>query len=229
MASNSRAASRLPGRGSPCEMIVDSSATTGAPDRSAALTGGDTSTRDDTRTIVSLAGYHPVSTPRPCPLVTLRYGLPGRTRALEVTLPRLGHVIRPVGSDRVDRTDDDDRAPGGAQADPDDRTSGPVRIGAPGVAAEDQHVRVRRLVEQHARGQPLGDLGAHADAREQVKCFADRTSQHVTGGSPAAAGLSRRRNGIARYLMTRGLQSQHGEDLRGAQARFAARPPERGH
>jgi hypothetical protein len=29
IASNSRAASRLPGRGRPCEMIVDSSATTG--------------------------------------------------------------------------------------------------------------------------------------------------------------------------------------------------------
>jgi hypothetical protein len=34
--------------------MVDSSATTGAPDRSAALTGGDTSTREDTRPIVSL-------------------------------------------------------------------------------------------------------------------------------------------------------------------------------
>src|SRR5256884_4504767 len=65
MASNSRAASRLPGRGRPCEMIVDSNATTGAPDRSAALTGGDTSTRDGTRTIVSFrtasAGKYPAT------------------------------------------------------------------------------------------------------------------------------------------------------------------------
>src|SRR5215469_14431022 len=154
MASNSRAASRLPGRGRPCEMIVDSSATTGAPDRSAALTGADTSTRDDTRTIVSLAGYHPVSTPRPCVpgpcvSVTLRYGLPARAGALEVTLPRLGHVIRRAGRDRVERTDDGHRAPGGAQADPDDRARGPVRIGSARVAPEEQHVRVRRLVEQH--------------------------------------------------------------------------------
>src|SRR5215813_14143909 len=29
--------------------------------------------------------------------------------------------------------------------------------------------------------------------------------------------------------MTRGLQGQYGEDLRGAQARFPARPPERRH
>src|SRR5580692_9117428 len=124
MASNSRAASRLPGRGRPCEMIVDSSATTGAPDRSAALTGGDTSTRDDTRTIVSLAGYHPASTPRPHVLVTLRHGLPGRAGAFQVTLPRLGYVIRRVGSDRVDRADNDHRAPCGAQASPDNRARG---------------------------------------------------------------------------------------------------------
>ena len=64
IASNSRAASRLPGRGRPCEMIVDSSATTGAPDRSAALTGGDTSTRDGTRTIVSLARHRPIRAQR---------------------------------------------------------------------------------------------------------------------------------------------------------------------
>jgi hypothetical protein len=32
---------------------VDSSATTGVPARSAALTAGDTSTREDTKTIVS--------------------------------------------------------------------------------------------------------------------------------------------------------------------------------
>src|SRR5262245_37672309 len=100
MASNSRAASRLPGRGRPCEMIVDSSATTGMPDRSAALTEGDTSTRDDTRTIVSLARYHPVSTPRPQVLFTLRYQLPGRAGTLQGPLPRLGDVIRRVGSDR---------------------------------------------------------------------------------------------------------------------------------
>src|SRR5580704_18578901 len=55
IASNSRAASRLPGRGRPCEMIVDSSATTGVPACNAALTAGDTSTRDDTGTIVSLS------------------------------------------------------------------------------------------------------------------------------------------------------------------------------
>src|SRR3984957_10730835 len=47
IASNCRAASRLPGRGRPCEMIVDSRATTGAPAASAALTLGDTSTRED--------------------------------------------------------------------------------------------------------------------------------------------------------------------------------------
>ena len=40
--SNSRAASRLRGRGSPCEMIVDSSATTGAPRSSAAETSSET-------------------------------------------------------------------------------------------------------------------------------------------------------------------------------------------
>src|SRR6516164_2733298 len=96
MASNSRAASRLPGRGRPCEMIVDSSATTGAPDRSAALTGADISTRDDTRTIVSPSGRHPAGTPQPRVSVTLRYELPRRTGAFEVTLPRLGHVIRRV-------------------------------------------------------------------------------------------------------------------------------------
>ena len=55
IASNWMAASRLPGRGRPCEMIVDSSATTGVPASSAALTAGDTSTRDDTGTIVSLS------------------------------------------------------------------------------------------------------------------------------------------------------------------------------
>src|SRR6516165_1622140 len=175
MASNSRAASRLPGRGRPCEMIVDSSATTGVPDRNAALTRADTSTRDGTRTIVSLAGYHPVGTPQARALVTLRYELTGRTGAFQVTLPRLRHVIR-AGRDLVDRTDDDHRAPGGAQANPDDRTRGPVGVGPARVAAEDQHVRVRRQVEQHARRQPLGDLGAHADAREQVKSFADRAS-----------------------------------------------------
>src|SRR6516164_7409063 len=64
IASNSRAAARLPGRGRPCEMIVDSSATTGAPARSAAPTGGDTSSRDDTGTIVSPKGRQPVGTGR---------------------------------------------------------------------------------------------------------------------------------------------------------------------
>src|SRR5580692_6570799 len=88
MASNSRAASRLPGRGRPCEMIVDSSATTGAPDRSAALTGGDTSTRDGTRTIVSLARYQPAVAPRRPILVTFRYDLPGRAGAFQGPLPR---------------------------------------------------------------------------------------------------------------------------------------------
>src|SRR6266566_1107931 len=176
MASNSRAASRLPGRGRPWEMIVDSSATTGAPDRSAALTGGDTSTRDGTRTIVSLARHQPVSTPQRPILVTLRYDLPGGAGTFQGPLPRLGDVIRRVRSDRVDRADDDHRAPGGAQADPDHRARSPVRIGAVRVASEDEHVRVRRLVEQHASGQSLGDLGAHADAREQAECLADRAS-----------------------------------------------------
>ena len=94
---------------------------------------------------------------------------------------------------------------------------------------EHQHVGVRRLVEQHARGEPLGDLGAHADAREQAQRLADRPAQHVTGGTPASARLPGRRDGIARDLMTRGFQGQHGQDLRGAQARLAARPSERGH
>ncbi len=48
IASNSHAALRLPGRGRPCEMIVDSSATTGARAASASLTAGETFTRDDT-------------------------------------------------------------------------------------------------------------------------------------------------------------------------------------
>ena len=42
-ASNDLAAARFPGRGRPCEMIVDSSATTGRPASSAARTRGDTS------------------------------------------------------------------------------------------------------------------------------------------------------------------------------------------
>ena len=41
--SNDVAAARLAGRGSPCEMIVDSSATTGRPAAIAARTAGDTS------------------------------------------------------------------------------------------------------------------------------------------------------------------------------------------
>ncbi len=41
IASNPRAASRLSGRGRPCEMIVDSSATTGVPASSAAATAGE--------------------------------------------------------------------------------------------------------------------------------------------------------------------------------------------
>ena len=40
--SNRRAATRLSGRGSPCEMIVDSSATTGVPEASASATRGAT-------------------------------------------------------------------------------------------------------------------------------------------------------------------------------------------
>src|SRR6476620_4386234 len=176
IASNSRAASRLPGRGRPCEMIVDSSATTGAPDRSAALTGGDTSTRDGTRTSVSLARYQPAGAPWRPILLTLRYDLPGRAGAFQGPLPRLRHVIRPGGSDRLDRADDDHRAPGGAQADPDHRARGPVRSGAGRVAAEDEHVRVRRLVEQHAGGQSLRDLGGHAHARKEAERLADRAS-----------------------------------------------------
>ena len=63
--SNPWAAARLPGRGKPCEMIVDSSATTGWPAASAALTRGDISTRDGTRTIVSSGGaVAPCSRPR---------------------------------------------------------------------------------------------------------------------------------------------------------------------
>jgi len=39
---------------------------------------------------------------------------------------------------------------------------------------EHQHVGIRRLVEQYARGEPFGDLGAHADAREHAQRLTDR-------------------------------------------------------
>ena len=46
------------------DLTMELSGDVGAPDRSAALTSGDTSTRDDTRTIVSLARHQPASTQR---------------------------------------------------------------------------------------------------------------------------------------------------------------------
>lgn len=59
------------------------------------------------------------------------------------------------------------------------------------VAAEHQHVGACRMVEQHARREPFGDLGADADAGIQAGRLADRPAQHVTRGAPAAAGLFR--------------------------------------
>src|SRR5216683_813506 len=150
------------------------------------------------------------------------------TWPLQGPLPRLGHVIR-VWRDRVRRADDDDRAAGGAKADPDDGTGGPVRVGSVRIAAEHQHVGVRRLVEQYSRGEPFGYLGAHADAGEQAHRLADRPAQHLTGRAPTSAGLPRRRDGIARDLVTCGLQGHHGQDLGRAQARLPACPSEGGH
>ncbi len=78
ISSNDRAAARLPGRGSPWEMIVDSSATTGRPAASAARTAGDIwETVGMDPTIPARAGHGPMGWWRGDPAA---YGAEGHAR-----------------------------------------------------------------------------------------------------------------------------------------------------
>src|ERR1700677_176797 len=154
--------------------------------------------------------------------------LPSRAGALQVPLPRLGHVIGRILRGRLGRADDHDRAHRGTKTGPDHGPRGAVRVWAVGRAAEHQHVGPAGVVEQHARREPFGYLGAHADAGKQADRLGDRSPQHVTGRGPAAAGLPGCRDRITCYLMTRRLQGEHRENLGGTQARLPARPSECG-
>src|SRR5579859_6066840 len=162
-------------------------------------------------------------------LRALAGALPGRCRALQRPLPRLGDVVARVGLGRGGRADDDDRARCGPQAHPDDGTGPAGRVRTVRGAAEDQHVGLLRVVEQDPRGESFGYLGAHADTGMQAGRLADREAQHLTSSTPAPAGLPRCWHRITGDLMTCGFQGEDRVDFGVAQAGFPARPSQGGH
>ena len=72
-ASNDRAAARLSGRGRPCEMIVDSRATTGRPAARASRTAGESSGTSGMSTDPISRRRVRVMVPAQCGMATQRY------------------------------------------------------------------------------------------------------------------------------------------------------------
>jgi hypothetical protein len=96
IASKDRAASRFPGLGRPCEMIVDSSATTGRPASSAASTGDDNfGTRNMSRHYLHYPAHPPL--PRPPPRSAVRHNpdIQGACRRRAVSADRKGLFSAP--------------------------------------------------------------------------------------------------------------------------------------